>query len=80
MLKTNGSLGPLLPVRGLFRLPTGKYTGRSQVNLTSDSPEKAVGKRGIYKDILKKPRSRTVVIDRHSFSEWEANCSRCGQI
>ena len=56
---------------GLSACQTVEYTGRSQVNLISDSQEKKLGTEA-YQDILKK----TPVSKR---SDWQAQLQRVGQ-
>jgi metalloendopeptidase OMA1, mitochondrial len=61
----------LLVVLGLSGCQTVEYTGRSQVNLISESQEKQLGTEA-YQDILKKtPLSKR--------SDWQAQLQRVGQ-
>jgi predicted Zn-dependent protease len=61
----------LLVVLGLAGCQTVEYTGRSQVNLISESQEKQLGTEA-YQDILKKtPLSKR--------SDWQAQLQRVGQ-
>jgi predicted Zn-dependent protease len=72
MLKTKWLIGGLFLVCAAFSgCQTVEYTGRSQVNLISDSQEKQLGSEA-YKDILKK----TPVSNR---SDWQAQLQRVGK-
>jgi predicted Zn-dependent protease len=72
MLKTRWIIGSLFFLYAAFpACQTVEYTGRSQVNLISDSQEKQLGSEA-YQDILKK----TPVSNR---SDWQAQLQRVGK-